>query len=134
MSIFKKATRMKLRIQTSRGPLAVEQLWDLKLSDLSTIAKNLYEEKKKFGTNSEELAFLEGPVEGKNKDAEIAELSFDIVKDIYTTKMNESKEAVVELEKKKEKNRLLELIQKKKDEALEGKSIEELEAMLNNIK
>lgn len=134
MSIFKKASRMKLRIQTSRGPLAVEQLWDLKLSDLGTIAKNLYEEKKKFGTNSEELAFLEGPVEGKNKDAEIAELSFDIVKDIYTTKMNESKEAVAELEKKKEKNRLLELIQKKKDEALEGKSIAELEEMLKNMK
>lgn len=128
--IYKKASKVKLRIPTSRGMLAVEQLWDLKLSDLGTVVKNLYEEKKKYGTTVEELAFLEGPVVGKSEEAELAELRFDIAKDIFITRQNESKEAMAKIEKRKEANRLAELIQKKKDEALEGKSIEELQKML----
>ena len=133
MSMYKKASRLKLRIPTPKGPLAVEQLWDLKLGDLATVIKNLYEEKKKYGSTSEELAFLDGPSTAENKDKERVELSFDIAKDIYTTKMNESKEALADYEKKKEKNRILELIQKKKDTELEGKSIEELEEMLKKM-
>ena len=131
--MYKEATRMKLRVPTPRGPLAIEQLWDLKLDDLATVAKTLFEEKKKFGTESEELDFLEGTGKKKTTEQTRIELAFDIVKDIYETKTRESKEAVADLEKKKEKNRLLEIIQRKKEEALEGKSIDELEKMVAEL-
>lgn len=131
--MYKKAARLKLRVQTKFGPLAVEQLWDLKLSDLSVVVKNLYEEKQKFGNNIEELAFLEGPVAGKNEEAEKAELRYEIAKDIFLTKQSESKEAVQKLEKKKEASRLMEILQRKKEAALENLSVEELEKKLKEL-
>ena len=131
--MYKKAARMKLRVQTKFGPLAVEQLWDLKLGDLAVVIKGLHEELKKNNVQEEELAFLNGPVVGKSKEAEEAQLRYDIVKDIYLTKQSESKDAMARLEKKKEANRLAELIQKKENEALEGKSIEELKKMLADL-
>lgn len=133
MSMYKKASRLKLRIQTSRGMLAVEQLWDLKLSDLAVVVKNAYEEKKKFGETTEELAFLEGPVVEKNEAVELAKLRFEIAKDIFVTRQNEGKEAIAQLEKKKERNRIAEIIQRKKDEALESLSVEELEKKMKEL-
>lgn len=131
--MYKKASRLKLRIQTSRGMLAVEQLWDLKLSDLAVVVKNAYDEKKKFGETTEELAFLEGPVTEKNEAAELAKLRFDIVKDVFVTRQNEGKEAIALAEKKKERNRIAEIIQKKKNEALENLSVEELEKKMKEL-
>ena len=130
MTMYKKASRLKLRVQTKYGPLAVEQLWDLKLGDLAVIIKGLHEELKKSNAQDEELAFLEGPVDKKDEELK---LRYDIVKDIYLTKQGESKEAVQLQEKKKEANRLLELIQKKKDAELENLSVEELEKKLKEL-
>ena len=130
--MYKKAARLKLRVQTKYGPLAVEQLWDLKLSDLSAIIKNLFEEKKKHSTHDEELAFLDGPV-AESKEGELVNLQYDIVKDIYLTKQGESKEALAKAEKRKEANRIAELIAKKRDAELEGLSIEELEKKLKEL-
>ena len=123
--MYKKASRIKLRVSTKYGNLAVEQLWDLKLTDLATIIKNLAEQKKKFNTNSEELAFLDGVT--VNKEEELVNLQFEIVKDVYLTKQAESQEAVNAREKKKEIARLEEILAKKKDAELENLSVEELE-------
>lgn len=123
--MYKKASRIKLRVATKYGNLAVEQLWDLKLTDLATIIKNLAEQKKKFNTNSEELAFLDGVT--VNKEEELVNLQFEIVKDVYLTKQAESQEAVNAREKKKEIARLEEILAKKKDAELENLSVEELE-------
>ena len=123
--MYKKASRIKLRVANKYGNLAVEQLWDLKLTDLATIIKNLAEQKKKFNTNSEELAFLDGVT--VNKEEELVNLQFEIVKDVYLTKQAESQEAVNAREKKKEIARLEEILAKKKDAELENLSVEELE-------
>lgn len=128
--MYKKASRLKLRVQTSRGMLTVEQLWDLKLSDLAVTVKSAYEEKKKFEEPTEDLAFLERPVTG---EAELAELRFNIVKDIFLTKQGESKDAIEKMEKKKEANRIAEILQRKKDAALESLSVEELEKKLKEV-
>ena len=129
--MYKKASRIKLRIATKYGNLAVEQLWDLKLTDLATIIKNLAEQKKKFSNNSEELAFLDG---GKlDTEEELINLQFEIVKNVYITKQAESQEAVNAREKKKELQRLEEILAKKKDAELENLSVEELEKRIKSM-
>lgn len=122
--MYKKASKLKLRISSKFGNLSVEQLWDLKLSDLTVIIKSLHEEKKKFNT-VEDLAFLDGTIE--SKDSELVNLRYEIVKDIYLTKQAESKEAINVREKKQEKARLEEILMRKKEAELENLSIEELE-------
>lgn len=88
--MYKKASKLKLRVSSKFGNISVEQLWDLKLTDLATIIKELYEEKKKFNT-IEDLSFLDGTNE--SKESILTNLRYEIVKDIYLTKQNESKEA-----------------------------------------
>lgn len=124
MEMYKQASKVSLRFQTSYGSLTVEQLWSLSLNKLSTIIKNL---KKQIKTNDDdELSFLD---ESKTVDAE-KQLQFDILKDVYLTKKQE-----IEAEKRaasdKENNQyILNLIKTKQDQELANKSIEELQAML----
>ena len=53
-----------------------------------------------------------------------------IVKYIYNCKVDEQNERLLANEKRQRDQRIMEIIAKKQDEALEGKSIEELQAML----
>lgn len=127
--MYKEASRIKLRVQTSKGLLSVEQLWELKPTPLSTILRGLNKELKK--DNDDNLSFLDKnavPVDKK------LQLSFDIVKDIYLTKKGEADAAASAAEKKAKKQQILEIIQRKKNQELEGASIQELEAMLDENK
>ena len=135
MSIYKKATRCQLRIPTKFGALAVEQLWSLPIGDLSEVVKTAYANKKKYSETDDELSFLNDNANSTkdNKEVVMAELTFDIVMDVYTTRIEESNEAIASSEKKKELARIEEAIRKKKNEALDNMSIEELEAMANKI-
>jgi len=126
--MYKQASQLKLRFDTPKGVLGVENLWDLTKEDLATVAKNL---RKKIKANSksddEELAFLDEKVsKTQTEDA----LRFNIVKDIYQTKEAAEKESVEAAQKKLKNQKILELIARKQDQELEGKSIEELQAML----
>lgn len=127
--MYKIASRKKLRIATSRGNLSVEQLWDLPKDDIGQLAiavrKRIADEKGTAGDS--ELDFLKPTAQ---KEESIDELTFRILKDIYKTKQAEEDKAHLAAEKRLKNRRILELIAKKQDEALENKSIEELEAML----
>lgn len=57
-------------------------------------------------------------------------MRFRILKDVYLTKKEARDQAAIDYEKKQHNQRIAEIIAKKKDEALENKSIEELEKML----
>jgi hypothetical protein len=122
--MYKQATREKLRVTTSVGNLSVEQLWDLSSSQLSAAIKAV---KKVLTKNDDdELSFLEN---NKTVDRE-NQLRFDILKDIYLTKKAEVEALKNAAEVKAHNNKILELIAKKQGEALESKSIEELEALI----
>lgn len=127
--MYKIASRKKLRIATSRGNLSVEQLWDLPKHDIGQLAiairKRIADEKGTAGDS--ELDFLKPTVQ---KEESIDELTFRILKDIYQTKQAEEDKAHLAAEKRLKNRRILELIAKKQDEALESKTVEELEAML----
>ena len=124
MDTFKQASKLKLRFQTNRGILSMEQLWDLNQTDLSNAIKAVKEVLTK--DNDDELSFLE---DTKVVDVE-NQLRFDILKDVYLTKKKERAEALSAREKKEFEQKILMLISEKKDESLKNKSIEELEAML----
>lgn len=129
--MYKIASRKKLRIQTNRGMLSVEQLWDLSKEDIGELAKSIRKRinDQKGVTGDSELDFLKPAAQAEET---IDELTFRILKDIYTTKQAEEDKAHRRATARENNRKILELIAKKQDEALEGKTIEELEAMLQS--
>lgn len=120
--MYKEASKQKLRIDSPRGGLAVEQLWDLSLAELDALAVALQEEHKASGKKS----FL---VKTSKKDKTL-KLKFDIVVDILTTKVEDDEKSLNALENKAHNQNILALIAEKKNEELQGKSIEELEGLM----
>lgn len=119
---YTKAAQQKLRVQTSKGPLSVEQLFDLSVTELDTLAVSLDEQYNQSGKKS----FLTTRSE-KDKDAK---LRFDIVRDIMTIKQAEQEVLTARKEKKERNAKILSLIAEKQDETLKGKSLKQLEALL----
>ena len=122
MENFKLASQQKLRFPTTRGLLSTEQLWDLSLADLDTLAVSLEIEHKQSGKKS----FL---VKTSAKD-KTAKLRFDVALDILNTKVEEMQAAQDAAEVKAHNSKIIALISEKNDESLKGKTVKELEAML----
>jgi len=120
--MYKQASKLKLRFQTTVGNLSVENLWDLSLENLDSLAVSLEEEYKKSGKKSFLVA--------KSEKDKTSKLRFDIVLDILTTKVEEANAAAKVQEDKEHNNKIIALIAEKQDESLKGKSIKQLEALL----
>ncbi len=131
MVIYKKASKKKLRFSTNRGVLSVEQLWDLSKEEIRQLVIKAREAAKKSSgeVNDTELSFLDAPVKTKATDDE---LRFEILKDIYLTKKSSEEKAQKRAEAKENNKKILDLIARKQDEALEKKSIAQLEKMLES--
>jgi ribosomal protein L29 len=122
--MYKQASQLKLRFQTSKGQLTVEQLWDLSMTDLSTTIKAMKKVLKK--SDDDDLGFLEED----SKVDKVMELAFNILKDVYITKKEAAKAIREAAEIKAHNQKILTLIADKEEESLKGKSIEELKNML----
>jgi len=122
MSDYKQASKAKLRFQTTKGSLSVEQLWDLSLTDLDTLAVSLESALK----NSKGKSFLEK----RTTTDKGLKLQFDIVLDVLQSKVEDNEAAQTERDNKEHNQKILSLIKEKQDGALAGKSIKELEKML----
>jgi hypothetical protein len=117
--MFEKASRMKLRFNTQRGVLSVEDLWDLPLIQLDNIAIALNKKLQESKTESF--------IKTRTKDTTELELKFNIAKHIIDVKLQEQEDRLLESEKKKlSVRRFLTLWLRKQDAELEGKSLEEL--------
>ena len=134
MELFAVATRKKLRFNTSKGQISVENLWDLPLSsdngspNLDDIARSLHKEIK----DGEDVSFVVKKNNKKDSVFELAQTRFNIVKYIIDVKLNEAEEAKKATDTRKKNQRILELIAKKDDDELAGKSRDELLAMIQN--
>jgi len=122
MEMYKEANKQKLRFQTNKGLLSTEQLWDLSLTDLDTLAVSLESAHK----NSKGKSFLEK----RTTTDKGLKLKFDIVLDVLQSKVEDAEIATLERENKEHNQKILALIAEKKDGQLAGKSIKELEKML----
>jgi hypothetical protein len=120
--MYKEASKLKLRFQTSKGNLSIEQLWDLNLNELDSLAVSLEEAYK----NSKGKSFLEKKT-AKNKTIK---LQFDIAFDILNTKVEEREALQKEDENKTHNQKIPSLIKEKQEDELKGKSIKELEKLL----
>lgn len=121
--MYKQASQLKLRFATKVGQLTSEQLWDLTFQQLSVEIKSAKKQISKSDDN--ELSFLE---EGVKID-HIAQLKFDILKDVYLTKQQEANKSLKDLEIKRHNNKIDALIAEKKEDSLRSMSIEDLEKM-----
>ncbi|WPJ72218.1 hypothetical protein DEEACLCL_00201 [Salmonella phage CRW-SP2] len=122
--MFDKATRLKLRFDTNKGLLSVEQVWDLSLTTLNELAKGLNRQLKAAAVDEEDFIG-----ENNSIDSQL-QLRFDIVKSIIGVKLKERDDTATAAERKANNQAIMELIQRKKQQELEGKSIDELEALL----
>lgn len=120
--MYKEASKLMLRFTTSKGVLTVEQLWTLSLTELDKLAVQLEEQYKASGKKS----FL---VKKSRKDKEL-KLAFDIVIDILSTKVEEKEVMDAASDVKAHNQKILGIIQEKKDEQLKGMSLKELEEQL----
>lgn len=122
MSNFKEASKLGLRFQTNKGLLSVEQLWSLSVTELDNLAVSLEAQVE----SSTKKSFI---VKKTEKD-KTAKLRFDIVLEILEDKVDERDAASKKKEDKAHNDKILALIAKKQEGELEGKSVEELTAML----
>lgn len=126
--MFDKATKLKLRFQTTKGSLTTEDLWDLPLSgraSLDTLAKSLNKALKEDGEES----FVSKPT---TKNAKLS-LQFDVVKHIIGVRIAEADASENSAKNKAEKDKILNIISRKQDAELEGKSVEELKESLKSL-
>ena len=122
--MYKEALQKKLRFKTNKGMITTEDLFDLSLQNLNTLAIML---DKKISEATKKSFIEELPAE-ENDD----ELRFSIVKDVINVKLKARKDNINKAQIDARNKRIAELIAKKEDEALENKSIEELRAMIQN--
>jgi hypothetical protein len=122
--MFEYAARNKLRFPY-KGMISVEDLWDLNVRELDSIFKTLNAQVKK----SQEESLLAT----KSKEDEVLTTQIDIVKHIVRIKQDEEAARLFAKERKEKQQKLMELINKKQDEDLNNKSIEELKAMLAEL-
>lgn len=119
-NLFKVAAKEGYRFQF-KGNISVEDLFNLSTTELNTIYKTLNSE---LGENVEDLLGGESSVDKELKN------KMGIVKEIFNDKVREQKEKEEALIEKQRRERIKEIIAKKKDDDLSSKSIEELESML----
>ena len=123
-NIFEYAVRNKVRFPF-KGFVSVEDLWDLSLENLDTVFKTLNKQVKQV---SEESLLNTKTTEDEELDVKIA-----IVKHIFKVKTDEKNARLAERERKEQRQKILEIMANRKEEALQNKSDEELQKMLDEL-
>jgi hypothetical protein len=129
--MFETASRLKLRFDTSKGQLAVEDLWDLPLTsntgkaNLDDVARGLHRQLK----NGDDVSF----VERSQKSDEMVQLKFDIVKHVIDVRLAENDAAALARSNKEKKQQIQAIIAQKENESLMGASLEELKRIADSL-
>ena len=123
MNIFEKASKANLRFSTDVGTLSTEDLWKLPLEVLDSLAVGL----KRILDSQETESFIKATRMPNN-----LQLRFDIAKSIIESRLEEAEDNQKSAERKKAKEKIMENIANKQDSALQDKSLDELQAMLED--
>lgn len=132
MNIFERASRAKLRVDSTVGLLTVEQLWDLPLTakgdrpDLDKIARAVNTELKSL----EEGSFVTITPDPRKTDLE---LKLDILKHVIEAKMTAKAAAEKAAENAERKRKLLSALASKEEAELSGMSKEQIEAEIAKL-
>jgi len=120
-TMFEKAARLKLRF-FYKGLITAEDLWDLNVTILNSIYQGLSAEAKALEKDS--------LMETKSSGLELNELQREIVKYIFNVKVQEGKEREDAAVQAQKRERILDIINQKRNAALTDMSIEDLEKLL----
>lgn len=128
MNTFEMASRAKLRFPTSRGDVASESLWDMPLTskagfDLDTVAKTVNAELKQQAEES----FVQTSTNPRKAQLE---LQLEIVKYVIAEKQAENAARLTAAANREKREKLLDILAKKQDQALENLPLEELQAQI----
>ena len=121
-NIFKNATKKKYRFNFN-GLITVEDLWDLSLTNLDSVYKQLKRQQK---AESEDSLLTE------SKEDKILNEKIEIVKEIVADKIAQKERSINAAKKRAQNQRILEIMADKQDAALKEKSIEELQTMIED--
>lgn len=126
VNIFEYATREKLRFPF-KGEISVEDLWDLSLTNLDKVYKSLNAQAKQ----NNEASLISSSV--KTAEESRIDAKIEIVRYIFDVKDNEAKARRHAVEKAEKKQKIMSIIARKQDEALESMSAEDLQKMLDEL-
>lgn len=128
--MFEKSSRLKLRFDTARGQLSVEDLWDLPLTsaagkvNLDDIARTLFKTIRDEG----DVSFVKPAA----KDSTL-QVKFDIVKHIIDVRVAERDAETSAAINKEKKQQILALIAQKENEQLAGQSLDDLKKLAESM-
>ena len=123
INIFQYAAKHKLRFPY-KGSITVEDLYALPVEELDKIYKVLKREAK--------AADEESLLEANKKDKDL-EVKIEIIKNIVEEKQAAAEKAKKAVETKAKKQRIMEAIAKKDEEAMDSATKEELQQMLAEL-
>ena len=124
--MFKKASKLKLRFNTDRGVLTVEDLWDLDLESLDILFKDLNKSLKE--TDEESLLTVKTTANTK------LQLKVNIIKDVVSDKLADVERRESEAELKERRKLLLGVKAERQKETLLGMSEEDIDKELEKMK
>jgi hypothetical protein len=130
MSLFERASRHGYKFESSIGNIGLDQLWGLPLThatkvSLNDVARRAYS---KLNDARDNVDF----VGSSTQDPAVPALrdKLEIVKRVIEVKKGEQDTAEKAKVRADQKRRLTELLAEKEDEALKGKSADEIKALL----
>lgn len=129
-NMFEQATRNKLRFESAKGPLTVEQVWDAPLTSrngfsLDDIAKQA---KRELDALSEE-SFVEQVSPLKS----VAVLKLEVVKHIISVKLTEKEAASKRAERAELRRQLTQALAERQSDAIKNMSPEEIQKRLKEL-
>ena len=125
MNLFEIATRRKYRFATNKGSLSVEDLWDLSSTQLDAIYRTMTKELREQGGES---------LMQKDNDNTVLADKIEIIKHIFLVKQEEIAARKAAEENRNKRQRIMEILEQKRDASLQNMSEEDLQKMLNDLK
>lgn len=127
--------REKLRFETSRGPVTLEDLYSLPLTgnggyNLDAIAVGINDQLIKKDTSV--ISFVSSTSDS-SKEVELLRIKLEVLLDIIKTKKDEQEQIAKANTKAAELNTYKSLLKQKKAEELHDLSVEELEAKIKEL-
>lgn len=124
MNLFEIATRSKYRFATNKGSLSVEDLWDLPSTQLDAIYRAMTKELREQGGES---------LMQKDNDNTVLTNKIEIIKHIFLVKQEEIAARKAAEENRNKRQRIMEILEQKRDASLQNMSEEDLQKMLNDL-
>lgn len=123
-NLFETAVRRKYRFPLN-GQLTVEDIWDIPLESLDRIFKTLNAQRKQVAEESLLAA--------KSREDEDLINKIEIIKHIVSSRIAEKEARDAAKARKEQKQKIMAIIDEKKDKALHDMTTEQLEALLHGM-